>query len=139
MDGEPVQHVGCRRVPQVRGLAETLHKAGLRTYEADLGYPRQYLIHRGLRGSVTIAGTWRKGQGVDRVYVEPDLAPSDWEPELHVLALDLETLPDASQILSCGFVNWGGDESVEEVHLLGDVRTNDPDHVYCHADERHLV
>ncbi|MDP6982291.1 MAG: DNA polymerase II [Candidatus Latescibacteria bacterium] len=139
MDGEPVQHVGCRRVPQVRGLAETLHKAGLRTYEADLGYPRQYLIHRGLRGSVTIAGTWRKGQGVDRVYVEPDLAPSDWEPELRVLALDLETLPDASQILSCGFVNWGGDESVEEVHLLGDVHTNDPDHVYCHADERHLV
>ncbi|MBT6145289.1 MAG: DNA polymerase II, partial [Gemmatimonadetes bacterium] len=141
MDGEPVQHVGCRRVPQVRQLADTLHKAGLRTYEADLSFPRQYLIDRGLRGAITISGAWRPGQsqGVDRVYVEPDLAPGDWEPELRVLSLDLETLPDASQILSCGFVAWGHGPSREEVHLLGDAREDGPDHVFCHADERQLV
>ena len=200
MDGEPVQHVGCRRVPQVRQLAETLHKAGLRTYEADLSFPRQYLIDRGLRGSVTIKGAWRPGHssgqpsgqpsgqgssqgssqgsgqganqstnhpggqrqgqgsdqnpaqqpaqvagqpgsapGIDRVYVEPELTPGDWEPELRVLSLDLETLPDASQILSCGFVAWGPGDPLEEVHLLGEPRDDDPDHVHCHADERRLV
>jgi DNA polymerase-2 len=139
MDGEPVQHVACRRVPQVRSLAEAVHKAGLRTYEADLSYPRQYLIHRGLRGSISISGSWRKGQGVDRVYVEPELAPDDWEPALHVLSLDLETLPDASQILSCGFVSWGWGDPIEQVHILGEPRPDDPPHVLCHANERQLV
>ncbi len=139
MDGEIVQHVGCSRVHQVRDLAESLHKAGLRTYEADLTYPRQYLIHRGLRGSIAISGSWRKGDGVDRVYVDPELVSADWEPELHVLSLDLETLPDASQILSCGFVGWGRGDPLEEVHILGAPRDDDPDHVFCHADERRLV
>ena len=140
MDGEPVVRVGVRKLHQLRRLTDGLHEQQLRTYEADITFTRQVLIEHGVRGAVRIAGDWRPGNGVDRVYLDPELSPGDWEPELAVLALDIETTPDASRVLACSLVFWGGIEgqAVEEVHLVG-VPGDDPDHVHCHADEAALL
>ncbi|MDA0336535.1 MAG: DNA polymerase II [bacterium] len=140
MDGEAVVRVGLRKVHQLRRLADGLHENQLRTYEADFAFARQYLVDRGIRGGVCITGSWRAGHGVDRVYVEPQLAPDDFEPALSVLALDIETPPDASAVLACSLVLWGGTEgkTVEEIHLIGPP-AEDGRGVYCHATERDLL
>ncbi len=140
MDAEPVVRVGLRKVHQLRRLAEGLQENQLRTYEADFAFARQYLVDRGIRGGVRLTGPWRPGNGVDRVYVEPELAPDDYEPELSVLALDIETPPDASNVLACSLVLWGGadDSRLEEIHLVGEP-ADDPPTVLCHATERDLL
>ena len=140
MDGEAVVRVGLRKVHQLRRLADGLHENQLRTYEADFAFARQYLVDRGIRGGVCITGSWRVGNGVDRVYVEPQLTPDDFEPALSVLALDIETPPDASAVLACSLVLWGGTagNAVEEIHLIGPPAEDGPG-VYCHATERDLL
>ena len=43
---------------------------------------------------ITVSGRWQAAEGVDRVYVNPDLQPArtgSWSPELRVLSLDIET------------------------------------------------
>ena len=100
MDGEPVVQVRSRRVNGLRQVARRLHRDEVRTYEADVGLGRRYLADRGIAGPVEISGQWRPGTGVDRVYVDPELEPGDWVPELSVLALDIETTPDASEVLA---------------------------------------
>jgi len=141
MDGETVVRVGVRKVHQLRRLAEGLQENQLRTYEADFAFPRQYLVDRGIRGGVRLSGSWRQGNGVDRVYLEPELAPDDYEPALTVLALDIETPPDASSVLACSLVLWGGadgGQSLEEIHLVGEP-SGDGDEIHCHAGERELL
>ena len=140
MDGEAVVRVGLRKAYQLRRLADGLHENRLRTYEADFAFPRQYLVDRGIRGGVRLSGPWRPGNGVDRVYLEPELEPNDYEPELSVLALDIETPPDASSVLACSLVLWGGvdDTRLEEIHLVGDA-DDEPGAVCCHASEGDLL
>jgi DNA polymerase II len=140
MDGEAVVRIGLRKVHQLRRLADGLHENQLRTYEADFAFARQYLVDRGIRGGVHLTGAWRPGNGVDRVYVEPELAPDDFEPVLSVLALDIETPPDASAVLACSLVLWGGTENtaVEEIHLVGQPAEDGPG-VFCHTSERDLL
>ncbi len=104
MDGETVVRVAAKRVQRLRSIAEKLREDEIRTYEADVVFARQYLMDRGIRGSVRISGSWRPGTGVDRVYTDPVMEPGDWQPALSVLVLDIETLPDASQVLAISFV-----------------------------------
>ena len=140
MDGEAVVRVGLRKVHQLRRLADGLHENHLRTYEADFAFVRQYLVDRGIRGGVRLTGRWRPGNGVDRVYIEPELAPDDFEPTLAVLALDIETPPDASAVLACSLVLWGGPDgtALEEIHLVGQAADDGPG-VHCHATEGELL
>ena len=107
MDGEPVVRVRSRRLNGLRQVARRLHREEVRTYEADVGLGRRYLADRGIAGPVEIEGPWRPGTGVDRVYVDPELRPGDWVPELSVLALDIETTPDASEVLAASLVGSG--------------------------------
>ena len=140
MDGEPVARVGLRQPRQLRRLAEGLHGQKLRTYEADIAFTRQWLVTLGVRGPLRIGGSWRPGHGVDRVYVDPQVEPGDWEPDLRLLALDIETTPDAGRLLACSLVAWGGGgEGVEEIHLAGEPAAGDPPEVRCHATEADLL
>ena len=158
MDGEAVVRVAANRVQRLRALSDKLYEREIRTYEADVVFARQYLMDRGLRGSVRICGPWRPGTGVDRVYTNPTLQPGDWMPALSVLILDIETLPDASEVLAISFVGMqipsatdtGTDqdssdlraESVDqiaEIHIVGEPADDDPPALHCHADERLLL
>jgi len=156
MDGEAVVRVVANRVQSLRSLADKLHEREIRTYEADIVFARQCLMDRGIRGSVRISGSWRPGTGVDRVYTDPQLEPGDWQPALSVLVLDIETLPDASQVLAVSFVGMAipspsstdaptaddhlqSVDQISEIHILGDPTPEDPPELHCHADERHLL
>ena len=139
MDGEPVMQVSHPRISPLRQLGDELIKRGLRTYEADVNHPRHYLMSRGLRGPITIGGAWRPGTGVRRVYFEPDLAPGDWEPDLGVLSLDIETDPAVTRVFAVSLVGFGGMDAVEEIHLVGEPSPDDPPAVISHADEGALL
>ena len=139
MDGEPVVRVRSRRVNGLRQVARRLHEDEVRTYEADVGLGRRYLADRGIAGPVEISGPWRPGTGVDRVYVDPELEPGDWVPGLSVLALDIETTPDASEVLAASLVGSGTAAGVEEVHISGAPDPGDPDYLSCHDGEGALL
>ena len=141
MDGEPVAGVRFERVRDQRGLVKSLEAQQTRTYEGDLPFGRQFLIGRGLRGGVRITGSWTQGERVDRVYGNPALHPAYWEPDFSVLALDIETDPEASTIYAVGLVladSSGGVDS-EEIHMVGEPASDDPAQLVCWTDEASML
>ena len=141
MDGEGVVRVNCRTLAGLRRLAKQLQDGDVRTYEADLNYSHQYLMERGLRGSVRIAGAWQPGRGVDRVYIDPELTPCEWEPELAVLTLDIETEEENTRVCAVSLVGTGPEKKhrIEEIHLVGEPEREDPANAICHPDEKQLL
>ena len=141
MDGEPVAGIRFARVRDQRGLVKSLEAQQTRTYEGDLPFGRQYLIGRGLRGGVRITGSWTPGGRVDRAYDNPALHPAYWEPDFSVLALDIETDPEASTIYAVGLVlaDSGGGVASEEIHMVGEPAPDDPAQLVCWADEASML
>ena len=141
MDGEPVAGIQFERVRDRRSLVKSLEAQQTRTYEGDIPFGRQYLIGRGLRGGVRISGAWTSGDLVDRVYANPELQPEYWEPAFSVLALDIETDPEATTIYAVGLVLSGSDGGIdsEEIHMVGEPAEGDPPHLVCWPDEASML
>jgi DNA polymerase-2 len=95
MDGEPCLQALFPTSEGRQRARETLARAGLRTYEADLRVADQFRIERGIHGSVRLRGESRPGRQVDLVFIDPQLEPSEWDPRLSVLSLDIETEVEA--------------------------------------------
>jgi len=120
MDGEAVQRMHAPSVPELKRQAALLGATGVRTYEADFNAADPRLMDSRVHGSVTITGAPVEGRHVDLVFRNPELGPSEWEPRLEVLSLDIETNPRTDEILAIGLVNTGEwADPVKEVHLLG--------------------
>ncbi|MCY3773878.1 MAG: hypothetical protein OXG98_17865 [Gemmatimonadetes bacterium] len=141
MDGEPVVGVQCDRVRDLRSLIKALEAQGTRSYEGDIPFSRQFLIGRGLRGGVRIRGMWTPGARVDRVYANPSLHPAYWEPAFRVLALDIETDPEATTIYAVGLILADTVEGAdsEEIHMVGEPTPDDPIHLVCWPDETSML
>jgi DNA polymerase-2 len=110
LKGEPVVRVELATPPDTPPVRDRLQRFGIPTYEADVRFAMRFLIDHGIRGSLAIAGTHTSGRGVDRVYENPTLAPTDWTPSLKVLSLDIETDPQARRILSAALHGCGASE-----------------------------
>jgi DNA polymerase II len=130
--GKPLVKVFAPVPPAVPRLREKLEAGGARALEADIRFPYRYLIDRGIRAAVEITG--EPEPGPDRLvrFRDPELAPGTAKPALSVLSLDLETLPDASRILSAALYGAGADE----VHLLS---AQAVEGAVTHPDERSLL
>jgi len=140
MDGESVVQFTAGQVSRLRDLETSLRDASIRTYEADLNPALRYLMDRDLLGSLEVRGSWRSGTGVDRVYINPGLVPSEWEPDLSVLVLDIETDSEASQVYAISLVGMGPQERhrFEEVMVVGTPLPDDPSNTVCFEGERQL-
>lgn len=110
LDGETVLRIEVPTPPDTPPVRERLHKGGIRTYEADVRFAIRYLIDHGIRGSLSICGESEASSGGYRMFQNPDLEAADWSPELSVLSLDIETDPQARQILSVGLFGCGAAE-----------------------------
>ncbi|MEE8440674.1 MAG: DNA polymerase II, partial [Spirochaetia bacterium] len=120
MDGEPVQRMHAPSVFELKRQAALLAATGVRTYEADFNAADPRLMDSHVHGSVTITGSPVEGRHVDLVFRDPEFGPSEWEPRLEVLSLDIETNPRTDEILAVGLVNTGvWADTVREVHLVG--------------------
>ena len=103
MDGEPCLKLGWNTHEARQNGRALLTAAGLRTYEADLRITDQYRLDRSIHGAVRLSGDFRPGRRVGRVFMNPDLRPSDWLPQLSLLSIDIETNPESSEVLALGF------------------------------------
>ncbi len=116
--GRPLREVTAATPARLKVLREQLESSGISTFEGDISFVTRFLLDRGLRGSIEIEGAWTAGRRVDRIYLNPRLQPSDWIPSLTVLSLDIETSPDAGEVLSVAL--WGA--GVREVLVIDDGR-----------------
>jgi DNA polymerase-2 len=141
MDREPVCSLEAPRQTSLGRLAESLASLGIRTYEADINFSHQYLMERGIRGSLSITGTWRGSDFLGRVYHNPRVVATEWDPRLSILSLDLETNQDTGAILGLSMVRYFPREGPgqERMFLVGEPRPDDPPYLTCCATEQALL
>ena len=107
--GEPLVRIDVARPQDTPPLRDRLMAARVPCYEADVLFAYRYLMDRGIRGCVAIQGTPRSSPEA-ALFVNPEVDPSDWGPDLSVLSFDIETDPDARQLLSIAIVGCGASE-----------------------------
>mgnify|MGYP002815369258 CR=1 FL=1 len=139
MDGANVLAVQSTHLSALRRASERASESGIRTYEADISPARQYVMHRGIRGAVSIEGESRVGDGVDLIFTDPEISPTDYVPDLGLLSLDIETTARADRILGLSLVPFGALQGSDHVLLVGSPRDDDPAHVECLPSEDDLL
>ena len=150
LEGDPAAEIFAAIPSDVPPLRESLRAAGAACHEDDLPFVTRYLVDRGLRAALGLAGPWRAGRRVARVYEDIDLQPAAFDPRLRVLSLDIETDPNAQEVWSFalyGRFPFGG--RAAEVHAVRPGgRSQAPDSLetahgeascHYHRDERELI
>ena len=141
MDGEPAIGLRFSRLADLRRTADVLAGRDIRTYEADLNPEIRFLIDRGIGRTLQVQGPWTSDGRFGRLYRDPVLRTwdTDWEPDLRVLVLDIETSPE-EEVLAVSLV-WfdltNESDRQEEIHLLETESL--PDGVLPHSDEKGLL
>ena len=130
--GESVARVTLPLPGAVPPVRDQLRARGVATFEADVRFAYRYLIDRGIRAAAEITGGKQREEGSLVRFENPDLVAAECRPELTHLSIDLETTPDASQILSAALFGSGA----EEVHILSASPVAGATH---HADEAALL
>jgi DNA polymerase-2 len=139
IDGERCVRVTWNTTQQSQGATRVLAGHRIRTYEGDIRFTDQFLMARGIHGSLKIHGSYRKGRWVDRVFLNPKTVPSDWQPSLSILSVDTETSPKGEEIYAIGLVfknPWTPLEK-REVLFSGSIRKNEQ--VTPYPDEKSML
>ena len=117
MRGDPVVRVEVTAPDQTPPLREALQRAGVPVFEADVRFAMRYLIDRGIKGALLIAGEGRwpgaAPAAVDVVFDDPDVHPAGFSPGpglLKVLSIDLETDPRGEEVYSAALAGSGLEE-----------------------------
>jgi len=142
MDGGQVLRFESAENSGSQRLRDALHRAGVRTYEADVKLSTQLLMDLGVHGEVSIEGSWRPGRRVGRIYEDPVLAPSDRLPRLTTLSLDIETDARGNTVyaVSLAFSDpASGVESAEVLFNGSGGRLPDGSPVQCFAGEKEML
>ncbi|KHO46098.1 MAG: DNA polymerase II [archaeon GW2011_AR3] len=88
----------------VPGAKQVLVENGIGCYEADIRFTYRYLIDQDIKGCIKIEGKHQAGreagEKVDRVYYEPGISPTVYQPNLRILSMDIETDGEATRIFS---------------------------------------
>ncbi len=131
LGGEPLVRASTDTPAALMELRSALERTQVELFEADLRPASQYMIERALGASICIEGEGRM-RGRVTWFRNPELAPASFRPNLRTLSIDIETLPDASRILSAALVGC----DTEEVHWVSSMEL---DGAQAHADERSLL
>lgn len=132
--GRPVARVELETPSDAPPLRERLKHHGIPSYEADVRFAMRYLIDRGIRGAMDIAGEAREQGGLS-VFDDPEVRPASWAPRLSVLSLDIETDPQLLRLLSIALHGCGA----SEVLLLTPPGFSAPDGTTPFPTERALL
>ncbi len=101
---EPVSKITLTNPKNVPDIRDKLHDNEIPTYEADVRFVYRYFIDEEIRGSMEIEGDYEDDEEhdarVDRVYVDPDINPTSWTPNLKTLSFDIETDKEGEQLYS---------------------------------------
>jgi len=113
-DGAPVCRVEVEAPPDVPGVRDRLHAAGIETFEADVRFAVRYLIERGIKGGCEIEGEATPGTGVTWVFDNPLVRAAPVAIEPRVLAFDIETDAKGERLLAISL--YGPD--IDEVLIV---------------------
>ncbi len=108
--GAPVCLLELDAPPEVPGVRDRLHAAGIDTFEADVRFAVRYLVERGIKGGCEIEGEAVAGAGVTWVFDNPSLRPADVKVEPRVLSFDIETHGIPTRLLAISMYAPGIDE-----------------------------
>lgn len=109
-DGAGVCRLEVATPPDVPGLRDRLHAAGIDTFEADVRFAVHYLIERGIKGGCEIEGQASTGTGVTWVFDNPTLRPASVLVAPCVLSFDIETDAKSERLLAVSLYGDGVDE-----------------------------
>ena len=142
MDGAVLVRVEVPGSSALQKLRDSLHRAAIRTYEADLKLSTQLLIELGVHGSLCIDGKWRAGRRVARIYDDPTISPCELEPALSILSIDIETDPRAQKVYAVSLFFWNTTDGKETSEVLFNAALGGrPGHesIRCFPDEAQML
>ena len=108
--GALVTRIDVRTPPDAPVLRDRLHARGIDTFEADVRFAVRFLIDHNIRGGLEIQGHAERGEGIDWVFDDPQIAPAEVDVEPRVLSFDIETDPSARRLLAISLYGHGVDE-----------------------------
>jgi DNA polymerase II len=138
MDGAAMARVELPSVGALQRLRDVLHRAAIRTYEADVKLSTQLLMELGVHGSICIDGPWRDGRRVARIYEDPTFGACSWQPALSVLSVDIETDPRAQTVFAVSLAFWNpanGEETSEVLFNAAGGGTPEDAHIRSYPNE----
>lgn len=110
-DGEHVARIEMDLPGDVPALRESLHAAGIDTFEADVRFAIRYLIDRRIKAGCAIEGEAQPGRDVTWSFDNPTLEPAvDVSVEPRVLSFDIETDAQGQRLLAISLYGLGLDE-----------------------------
>jgi DNA polymerase-2 len=134
-DGAPVALIEADVPPEIPGIRDRLHAAGIETFEADVRFATRYLIERGIKGGCEIEGEALAGAGAETgitaVFDNPAIRPADVKIEPRVLAFDIETHGKNERLLAISLYGLG----LDEVLIVDGSGRAMPPKATCCADE----
>jgi DNA polymerase II len=101
-NGEKVVKVVLDLPKDLNVVRNALAGEGIPTYEGDVKFARRFLIDKGIYSEIDIEGDYESEEGIDRIYREPELKGCEVDISLDVMSVDIETTPDASELLCIG-------------------------------------
>ena len=110
-DGEVAARVDVELPGDVPALRDSLHAAGIDTFEADVRFAIRYLIDRRIKAGCVIDGSAEPGNDVTWTFDNPTLEPAaNVAIEPRVLAFDIETDAQGQRLLAISMYGLGVDE-----------------------------
>ena len=129
--GAGVARIDVQTPPDAPVLRDRLHAHGIDTFEADVRFAVRFLIDHNIRGGLEIDGHAERGEGVDWVFDDPEIAPAEVEVEPRVLSFDIETDPRARRLLAISLYGHG----IDEVYIVDSSSREMPEHALACVDE----
>ena len=129
--GARLTRIDVQTPPDAPVLRDRLHAQGIDTFEADVRFAVGFLIDHNIRGGLMIDGHAERGEGVDWVFDDPEIAPAEVEVEPSILSFDIETDPSARKLLAISL--YGRD--IDEVYIVDSSGREMPARAFACNDE----
>lgn len=113
---QPVNAVYFRSQRNSRDAQQRLDKAGIRYWEADIRPPERYLMERFVTAAAQLDFNSPNNLSTRQPQLNPRITPSDYQPSLRMVSVDIETSMDAQQLYSIAV--WGASE--QRIFMVGE-------------------
>ncbi|MDO8563545.1 MAG: 3'-5' exonuclease [Nanoarchaeota archaeon] len=117
--GEPVTKISSSILVEINKLGSAIRGLDIDTYESDIKPYYRFIIDYDLLGSIEIEGEYEPSERVDRVYKNPEIKPSNFNPTLKVISIDLES-DEKGNLFCIGLLG----ENYKKNFLISDQKLN---------------
>ena len=136
VDGFPVTQVETRLPNEIPPIRNELHAKKIVTYEADVRFAVNYLIERNIQGGCEIHGNPETtDSNVDLLFTNPEVRPCDVEFSPILLSFDIETDPQAKQLLAISLYA----DRLDEVYIVDPDQREMPDGAIGFDSEKEVI